>query len=103
MGQGETLTVSISGAKYVTASVGSGDGAPHAGCVPGKELAAGSAVTWIPAHKECAGIRGLPVPIYDAYATDEAHAETCNFNMGAPANGVAVGNQYQLPGWFVTA
>ena len=82
----------------MAAGVGSGVGAIHAGCVPGSEIP--SAVTWIPAHKECAGIRGLPVPIYDTYATDMAHAETCNFNMGAPASGTSVNNQFSVPGYF---
>lgn len=87
------------GFKYVSASAGSGVGNIHDGCVPGSEIP--SAVTWIPAHLECAGIRGLPVPIYDTYATNQAHAEICNFNMGAPDNGVAVANQFSLPGYFV--
>lgn len=82
----------------MASDVGNGVGAIHAGCIPGSEIP--SAVTWIPAHKECAGIRGLPVPIYNTYATNQAHAEVCNFNMGAPDNGVAVGNQGRLPGYF---
>ena len=83
-------------AKYITAQEGSGEGSVHTGCLPG---IAPFAVTWIPAHKECAGIVGLVIPITPYNTTLQGAAEITNANFEMKGNGATVPTMVALNGF----